>query len=110
MKYLQLELQSLIGGSSRQFSESLCIDYTQNGNDYSTIYGAVTVIEQLYAQLRGGIHWSSTPSDEEDNFSRKLRLVTRHLEDLLLNAMEGNDILDLHSRGLLLYQSTDDVC
>lgn len=110
---IQHELQEIIGGSSRQFAETLCNEYLKT-NDYSSIYAAVTAVERLEARLRAVQPISQRglgiQVGQGADLTQKMRLVTRILENLLLNAMEGNNISDLHNRGLLLYQSVADVC
>ncbi|KAF8121449.1 hypothetical protein EV363DRAFT_1155600 [Boletus edulis] len=105
---IELALQHVIGGSSRLFVDSLCDGYLKGG-DYSDIYGALTTVEQLDSRLRA-IQLAASRCHEEVATTQKLRTMIRILEDLLLNAMEGNDIADLRERGFFLYQSVDDVC
>ncbi|KIJ13867.1 hypothetical protein PAXINDRAFT_156294 [Paxillus involutus ATCC 200175] len=62
----------------------------------------VEVLESRLQVLRSG----SSGGDEVKKTSERMRLVARVLEDLLLNAMEGADIGQMHSRGVLLYQSS----
>lgn len=45
-----------------------------------------------------------------DDIALKLCVVIHVLEDLLLNAMEGNNISDLQGRRVLLYQIINEVC
>ena len=64
---------------------------------------------QLESQLRT-FQLALHQSNEGADIALKLCLVIRVLEDLLLNAMEGSDISDLQGRGVLLYQSVNEVC
>ncbi|KAG6372724.1 hypothetical protein JVT61DRAFT_7497 [Boletus reticuloceps] len=105
---IEVELQRITGKSSRKFVNSLCDEYLKN-SDYSNIYSSLTALEQLEGRLRA-IQWAAPQGHEGTATAQKVRMVTRILEDLLLNAMEGNNISDLRHRGLLLYQSVDDVC
>ncbi|KAF8131970.1 hypothetical protein EV363DRAFT_1164363 [Boletus edulis] len=105
---IEVELQRIIGKSSRKFVNSLCDEYLKN-SDYSNIYSSLTALERLEGRLRT-IQWTAMQGHEGTATAQKVRMVTWILEDLLLNAMEGNDISDLRHRGLLLYQSVDDVC
>ena len=107
-KQIKLALQHAIGQSSRQFAETLCNEYLKSG-DYSNINSAVTTVTQLKSQLCT-VRLASPQGNDGADIAQKLRVVIHVLEDLLLNAMEGNSISDLQDRGLLLYQSSEDVC
>lgn len=108
-KQVELALQHTIRGLSRQFVESLCNKYLQSGDgNYSKIYNTLTTIEQLECWLRA-VQSAVLQGNVGADTAQKLRVVICILEDLLLNAMEGNDISDLQGHGVLFYQSVDNV-
>ncbi|KAF8415323.1 hypothetical protein L210DRAFT_3657622 [Boletus edulis BED1] len=100
---VELALQNLTGGSLRLWVESLCTDYVKS-NDYSNINNSHNAIGTLEAELQA-IRRTTKRDHNGAHIAERLRLVSRILEDLLLHAMEGNDIVDLRGRGVLLYQS-----
>ncbi|KAF8136191.1 hypothetical protein EV363DRAFT_1395331 [Boletus edulis] len=108
MKEISLVLQHTIRGSSYQFAETLCNEYLESG-DYSNIDSTVTAVTQLESRLHT-FRLALPQGNEGADIALRLRVVIRVLDDLLLNAMVGNNISDLQHQGVLLYQSVDDVC
>jgi hypothetical protein len=93
----------------RAGSRRPCANAYLDGGDCSNIESAVAAVTQLDARLRAR---RSAGDEGTDMIARKrfVPVVIRVLEDLPLNAMEGNDVSDLRSGGVLLYQSVIDVC
>lgn len=85
----------------------MCKGFIASG-DYSSIYSTLERVEVLESRLQV-LRSGSSGGDEVKKTSERMRLVARVLEDLLLNAMEGADIGQMHSRGVLLYQSVEDI-
>ena len=54
-------------------------------------------------------HWYTIHNTLESPLLKAIHSITKALEDLLLNAMEGANVSDLACGGLLLYQVAPDV-
>ena len=87
--------------------DTLCRNYTDSG-DYSEIWGALTQVEGLESRVRTlkcqRGHWDDSNDPTKKTFDR-IRLTSRILEDLLMNAMEGADVTEMYARGVLLFQN-----
>ncbi|KIK79876.1 hypothetical protein PAXRUDRAFT_28306 [Paxillus rubicundulus Ve08.2h10] len=95
---VEASLKGIIRESSREFVESLCKEYINSGN-YSNIYKAVSSMEELDKHVQAIRKLSSYSCDKHTTGIRDcICSVNRVLEDLLLHAMEGNDIAELHEQ------------
>lgn len=116
MSDIQTALKGVIGHSSSQRIQELCEAYVVSG-DYNDIYKTLTAIEVLDERLRKlnlntMIRYSPASTYSllsPSPLQKAVRAITRGLEDLLLNAMEGADVSDLMNRRLMLYQVVPDI-
>ncbi|KAF8833923.1 hypothetical protein BDN67DRAFT_985699 [Paxillus ammoniavirescens] len=107
---IEQSLRDTTGGSSQTCANGLCRGFIVSG-DYSSIYSAVDRVQalELHLQvLRSGPSSGDTTTMVKE-ISWCICLVVRVLEDLLMNAMEGADIAQMHHRSVLLYQSAEDI-
>lgn len=91
--------------------EVLCKEYISTG-EYRTTYDTLAAVEKLSKNMRkltSGHGYTKDYLPTESPLSRTIRTVLKVLEDLLLNAMEGEDIREKEQRGLLLYQAAPDI-
>ncbi|KAH0839409.1 hypothetical protein J3R83DRAFT_139 [Lanmaoa asiatica] len=105
------DLRDIIGASSREWLNALCECFLSSGN-YTEINDVLSVVEGLYSHVQklASKHWGPGVIEApESALSKSIRTIIKMLEDLLLNAMEGNDVRRLASRGLLLFQVAPDV-
>ena len=108
---IEATLKEVIGISSHKRMDALCQHFIASG-DYQDIYHTLSLVEGLYKRVRNLASYNELlgGSDiSESSISRAIRTIIKVLEDLLLNAMEGNDISKLARDGLLLYQAASDV-
>ncbi|KAN0088044.1 hypothetical protein V8E55_006665 [Tylopilus felleus] len=95
--------------SSCQRIQALCNTFLTTG-DYREIYNMVSAIEELEKRLTkitpATQRWSDIP---ECPLLKSICTVIKLLENLLLSAMEGDDVRDMAERGILLYQSAPDI-
>ncbi|KAF8837381.1 hypothetical protein BDN67DRAFT_1013925 [Paxillus ammoniavirescens] len=102
---IEASLVEITGTSCREFVESLCKEYIRSG-DHSNIYRAVSSMEELDQRVQAIRKVLAYRCDDHTaGIQDRIRSVNRVLEDILLHAMEGNNIADLWGWGLLLYQS-----
>ncbi|KAG6369860.1 hypothetical protein JVT61DRAFT_13420 [Boletus reticuloceps] len=110
-QHIQAKLKDIIGQSLRQRLEVLCKEYISTG-EYKNIDDTHITVEVLSERMRkimsGPRHTRDYPPTESW-LSRAIRTVLKVLEDLLLNAMEGEDVGEKARRGLLLYQAAPDI-
>lgn len=79
-------------------------------HDYKEIYNTLSEIEALKKRLKEitpMLHWRSDAT--ECPLSKGIHTVTKLLENLLLSAMESEDLHELLHKGLLLYQVAPDI-
>ena len=72
----------------------------------------LSVVEGLYSHVQklASEHWKPGITEApESALSKSIRTIIKMVEDLLLNAMEGDDVRKLASQGLLLFQVAPDV-
>ncbi|KAG6379048.1 hypothetical protein JVT61DRAFT_11482 [Boletus reticuloceps] len=108
----EVAISNLIGPSLHSFAERLCQEYLATSN-YASLNECTTTLGRLEKNLSDartehsqcGYHRNSYFLQAELD---RVRTVSRAIEDMLCHAMEGNDVADLHSRGLLRYQSVPD--
>lgn len=108
---IELTLKEIIGRSSRERMDALCQCFIASGN-YQEISNTLSLVEALNKRIRNvAFHrWSESGTDVPKTLiSQAIHTVVKALEDLLLNAMEGNDLSQLVQNGLLLYQVVPDV-
>ncbi|KAG6379397.1 hypothetical protein JVT61DRAFT_11865 [Boletus reticuloceps] len=108
---LQAKLREIIGQSLRQCMEALCKEYMSTG-EYRKIYDTLTAVEKLSEETRklsSGLGYTKDYLPIESPLSRTMRTVSKVLEDLLLNAMEGEEMGEKEQKGLLLYQAAPDI-
>ncbi|KAG6369537.1 hypothetical protein JVT61DRAFT_14286 [Boletus reticuloceps] len=108
---LQAKLREIIGQSLRQCMEALCKEYMSTG-EYRKIYDTLTAVEKLSEETRklsSGLGYTKDYLPIESPLSRTMCTVSKVLEDLLLNAMEGEEMGEKEQKGLLLYQAAPDI-
>lgn len=106
-----MTLKGIIGQSLRQHMEVLCREYISTGK-YKNINDTHTTVEVLSERMRkvmSGPRQTRDYPPTESWLSRAICTVLKVLEDLLLNAMEGEDVDKKEQRGLLLYQAVPDI-
>jgi len=99
-------LKGIIGASCRSLVDMLCRDYIDTG-DYSHIWSVLSKVEGLESRVRTlkWQHWADDSNDPTKEIFDRIRSTSRVLEDLLMNAMEGTDVAQMYSRGILLFQN-----
>ena len=85
--------------------EVLCKEYISTG-EYKNIDNIHITVKVLYERMR---KLTRDYPPTESPLSRAIRTVLKVLEDLLLNAMGGEDVGEKERRGLLLYQAAPDI-
>ncbi|KAG6378233.1 hypothetical protein JVT61DRAFT_13934 [Boletus reticuloceps] len=108
----EVAVSNLIGPSLHSFTERLCQEYLATSN-YASLNECTTTLGRLEKNLldarmehfQCGYHRNSYFLQAELD---RVRTVSRAIEDMLCHAMEGNNVADLHSCGLLRYQSVPD--
>jgi len=90
-----------INGSTRNFLNTLVMQYTSGSKEESTkaIRDALVLAEEV----------EDTKRKLGDTSSSALRQLILCLEDLLLRIFEDDDIALAHTRGLLRYQAVPDL-
>lgn len=104
-------MREIIGGSSRELMDALCQRFIASGN-YREIFDILSSVEGLNKRVQNlaSCGWLDGRFDvPESSISRAIHTVVKALEDLLLNAMEGNDLSELARNGHVLYQVAPDV-
>lgn len=98
----------------RERSKTFCRQFLTSG-DYSLsdIYKTLSAVESIDEELRKAMVACAADSYgtvPENSLSKAARTITRVLENLLMNAMEGANVTsEQEHRGLLLYQVVSDV-
>ena len=99
-------LKGINGASCRSLVDMLCRDYIDTG-DYSHIWSVLSKVEGLESRVHTlkWQHWVDDSNDPTKEIFDCIRSTSRILEDLLMNAMEGTDVAQMYSRGILLFQN-----
>ena len=104
-QHIQVKLKDIIGQSLCQHMEVLCKEYISTG-EYKNIDNIHITVKVLYERMR---KLTRDYLPMESPLSRAICTVLKVLEDLLLNAMGGEDVGEKERRGLLLYQAAPDI-
>ena len=101
---IENSLKDLTGESWRSFMDALCQGFMNSG-DYSQISNVLSKVQSLESRVRT-LHWQYVDhlDDPTKGTFDQIRLLSSILEDLLLNAMEGADVVQMYTRGNLLFQ------
>ena len=94
---IELTFKEIIGRSSHEWTDALCQHFIALGN-YQDISNTLSLVEALNKCICNmAFHrWQESGTDIPKNFiSQAIHTVVKMLEDLLLNAMEGNDLNQL---------------
>lgn len=99
-------LKEIIGASCCLVMDMLCQEYINTG-DYSHIWSVLCKVEGLesWVHTLKWQHWSDNSTDPTKGTFDRIRSTSCILEDLLMNAMEGADVAQMYSRGILLFQN-----
>lgn len=98
-------LKELIGGSCHSLMDTLCRQYIET-EDYSQIWDVVSKVQSLEKRVRT-LKWQNydDSTDPTKETWDRIRFTEGILEDLLMRAMEGENIAQMYSRGVLLFQN-----
>lgn len=98
-------LKEITGKSCCSLMDTLCQEYIHSG-DYSQIWSILSKVEELESWVHK-LHWQNWDDSDDptkDIFDR-IRLMSCILKELLMNAMEGVDVTQMYTRGVLLFQN-----
>jgi len=85
--------------------DTLCWKYIET-KDYMEIWDVLTKVEGLEKQActLKWQHFDDSTDPTKETYDH-ICFTSRILEDLLMRAMEGENLAQVHSRGVLLYQN-----
>lgn len=106
IKQIDKLLNQITGKSCRSLMDISCQEYIQSG-DYSQIWNILCEVEGLEMQVHALYwqYWDGSSDNPTKNILKCVWSVACILEDLLMHAMDGTDVVKMYTSSALLFQN-----